>query len=176
MDDQMSALLISGIALATSVVSAICAVWALTQKRRYLPKPLMKRSARRISWGTEYNAETDDFGRFDELLHLEVVNKGDGIAHDVKLVLHGPTGPTTEQTHQDQLLPGKVMFVRVYVSDAPVHENSYGDTSVSTAGADPRAFSAVLTWRQAPSMWLVRKRRIREKRVTETPAISGLRN
>ncbi len=147
-----------------ALASGFGSVWALTQKRRYLPKPLMETSAARGESAMGYDPKTGSFDVRYEVLSFTTINSGDGAAHDVRLMLHGPTGPTSESKEHPALGLRASLSVAIALSEHPELVDEYGNKQMLTSeGVDPSGFWAELTWRQAPNMKRVHRKIIREK-------------
>lgn len=115
--------------------------------------------------GSGVSHETGGYLREFERLWFTGINKGDGAAHDVRLVLHSPSGPKEDSATQSVLGSGMSLSVKIALSELPTIEDEYGNAAtVSSEGADPANFWAELTWRQAPNMRRVHRKEVREKR------------
>jgi hypothetical protein len=155
--------------VAIATLALAVSIWAVIETRRSRVAPHLV---------AETNRLIDNGGQGEPIWRLSVVNRGDGAAYDVRVVLEGlPPNPRSEP-HRSILLPGESIEVSANLTKRlGRRQMPLGVLMIQydheRHRVDPTGLSAAVLWRQHASVDRIRKQRIRRPEDSSEGQLTG---
>jgi hypothetical protein len=143
--------------LAIATIALAVSVWAVieTKRSRVAPELVL-----------EENWLVDNDGSGEPVWRLSLVNRGDGEAYDVRVLLSGLPSEKDTLTRRPILEPGAAIGIATHLTERlQLKEMPPGIAMIRwehrRGKVDPESLSGLIQWRQHASVGRLRKRRIR---------------